>query len=233
MPNKKKIAVLTGAGISAESGLATFRDSGGLWEGFSIDEVASISGWQANPKAVLDFYNLRRAQAALAEPNEAHKALASLEDHFEVSIITQNVDDLHERAGSTSVVHLHGELRKACSEHDKSLNYNIGNSPIHLGDLADDGSQLRPAIVWFGEMVPMIEIATEIISDAEIFLVVGTSLVVYPAAGLLEYAFNASFKALIDPLTPEHINYKGWKVVKKTASEGLPEIKRTLLEKVQ
>ncbi len=174
----KKIVVISGAGISAESGLSTFRDSGGLWEGYNIEEVASPQGWQKNPEKVLEFYNLRRKQAAEAQPNTAHKALADLENNFEVIIVTQNVDDLHERAGSNNVLHLHGELRKARSTKDESRILDIGADPIELGDLAEDGAQLRPHVVWFGEMVPMIEVAAKEVIEADILIVVGTSLVV-------------------------------------------------------
>ena len=183
----KKVVVLSGAGISAESGLATFRDSGGLWEGHDVMEVASTEGWMRNPGKVLDFYNKRRKQAVDAQPNTAHYALARLEEGYDVTIITQNVDNLHERAGSSHVIHLHGELTKARSTADEKLIYDIGDREIHLGDTCEKGAQLRPHIVWFGEMVPMMEVAAEESSEADIYLVIGTSLVVYPAAGLLDY----------------------------------------------
>ena len=186
MPNNK-LVVLTGSGISAESGLKTFRDSGGLWEGYDINEVASIDGWNRDPQKVLDFYNHRREQAAKAEPNEAHKALVRLEEKFDVIVVTQNVDNLHERAGSSRVLHLHGELTKVRSEANETLIQDIGSNPISIGDLAEDGAQLRPDIVWFGEMVPMMEPAMKLVSQADFLIVVGTSLAVYPAASLIHF----------------------------------------------
>ena len=228
MPNKH-VVVLTGAGISAESGLKTFRDSGGLWEGFDVHEVASIEGWEKDRQKVLDFYNLRRSQASKAQPNKGHLALSELEDHFKVTIITQNVDDLHEKAGSSNVIHLHGELTKACSEFDTELEIEIGNKPIQLGDKAPDGYQLRPAIVWFGEMVPKIEVAAQIISTADILLVIGTSLSVYPAAGLIHYCKEDCAKYLIDPGTPALYESDGWHIIQKTATLGVPEITKELM----
>lgn len=221
---KSKIVVITGAGISAESGLATFRDSEGLWEGYYINEVASFQGWENDPGKVLEFYNMRREQAAKAQPNEAHKALAELEDHFEVSIITQNVDDLHERAGSTKVLHLHGELRKAQSTINEHLVIDIGADPIKLGDLADDGSQLRPHVVWFGEMVPMIEPAALEVAKAEILLVIGTSLVVYPAAGLVHYAETEIPKFIVDPSDPQLFDHTEWIHYKENAGTGVKKL---------
>src|SRR5918993_3696248 len=182
----KKLVVLTGAGISAESGLKTFRDSDGLWEGFDINEVATATAWRKNKALVLEFYNMRRKNVAEAKPNAAHFALAELERHFDVQIVTQNIDDLHERAGSTNVLHLHGEIFKMRSERDEQLIYEI-RGDINLGDKAEDGSQLRPNIVWFEEAVPMIEEAIPVAYGADLFVVVGTSLVVYPAAGLINY----------------------------------------------
>lgn len=182
--DRKKIAVLTGAGISAESGLKTFRDSDGLWNGFAIHEVATPEAWAENPQVVLDFYNMRRKEALQAQPNAAHLALATLERCHDVHIITQNVDDLHERAGSQSIVHLHGELLKMRSSIDPDLLYEYVED-IHLGDLAADGAQLRPHIVWFGEDVPLLWRAIEIVRASDILVVIGTSLQVYPAAGLL------------------------------------------------
>jgi NAD-dependent deacetylase len=184
----KKVVVLSGAGISAESGIKTFRDADGLWEGYDVMEVATPQGWKKNPALVLDFYNQRRKQAHTVEPNSAHYALAELEKQYDVTIVTQNVDNLHERAGSTKVMHLHGELFKSRSTVDESLIYDITHSELKLGDKCEKGSQLRPHIVWFGEMVPMMEEATKIARKADIFIVVGTSLVVYPAAGLVDYA---------------------------------------------
>ncbi|HET8865968.1 MAG TPA: NAD-dependent deacylase [Gracilimonas sp.] len=227
MPDTK-IVVISGAGISAESGLATFRDSGGLWEGYNIEDVASPQGWQENPRKVLEFYNLRRKKAAEVQPNEAHKALADLEDDFEVVIVTQNVDDLHERAGSTDVIHLHGELRKARSVKDEALVTDIGSDPIHLGDLAEDGSQLRPHVVWFGEMVPMIEFGAKEVSEADILIVVGTSLVVYPAAGLIEYTKPNIPKYIIDPAEPQLFNLDGWVHYKEKAGSGVKKLIKKL-----
>lgn len=183
----KKIVVLTGAGISAESGIKTFRDSDGLWENHRIEDVATPEGWQANPELVLHFYNQRRAQLLTVEPNDGHRALAELERDFDVEVITQNVDDLHERAGSTRVLHLHGELRKVRSSRYENLVYSW-DKDLQLGDVCAKGHQLRPHIVWFGEAVPMLEKAAELAEQADIFLIVGTSLQVYPAAGLMRYA---------------------------------------------
>lgn len=227
---EQKVVVITGAGISAESGLATFRDAGGLWEGYDINEVASVEGWKKNPENVLSFYNLRREQAANAEPNGAHKALAELEEHFNIVIITQNVDDLHERAGSSNVLHLHGEIKKARSTKDPSIIVDIGSKPIKLGDLAPDGAQLRPHIVWFGEMVPMIEPAVEEVAKADILLVVGTSLLVYPAAGLIDYAKPGIKKFIVDPSDPQLYNAKGWNHYKENATTGVKKLADKLIK---
>jgi NAD-dependent deacetylase len=199
----KKLVVLTGAGISAESGISTFRDSGGLWEGHDVMEVASPEGWRNNMSLVLDFYNQRRKQALEAKPNEAHFELAKLENHFDVTIITQNVDNLHEKAGSSKIIHLHGELFKSQSSKDPNLVYDINGSEIKLGDLCEKGSQLRPYIVWFGEAVPLMEKAIEAAAEADIFAIVGTSLLVYPAAGLIQYAPHGIPKYLVDIHLPE------------------------------
>lgn len=199
---KKKIAVITGAGVSAESGLSTFRDSGGLWEKYDVEEVASIDGWHRNRKLVLDFYNKRRTELQNVRPNAAHRAIAALEDRFDVRVITQNVDNLHERAGSTRVLHLHGELTKVRPENSDGTGnevIDIGYSEIHPGDLAPDGTQLRPHIVFFGESVPNINRAIDIVSEADIVLIVGTSLQVYPAAGLYRYAGPGVPVYIIDP----------------------------------
>ena len=195
----KKIVVFTGAGISVESGLKTFRGDDGLWEGYSIEEVATPQGWRANPKQVLDFYNVRRKQCISAEPNEAHSALAALERQFDVHIITQNIDDLHERAGSSKVLHLHGEIRKAQSSLNPSLVYSMGEDTIEIGDVCELGSQLRPHVVWFGETVPNLEKAIQLTKQADIFIVIGTSLQVYPAANLLHEVSDACATYLIDP----------------------------------
>lgn len=195
----RKLVVLTGAGISAESGLETFRDSNGLWEGHDVMEVASPQGWSANPALVLDFYNQRRKQALTAKPNDAHRILAELENNYEVQIITQNVDNLHEKAGSSNVLHLHGQLFESRSTSHEDLIYKMDDWPLHLGDLCEKGSQLRPNIVWFGEAVPMMDTAIHITQQADFFLVVGTSLQVYPAASLVDFAPALSKKYLIDP----------------------------------
>ncbi len=226
----KNLVVLTGAGMSADSGLSTFRDSGGLWEGFNIEEVATVDGWRRDPEKVLDFYNKRRSQSATAEPNEGHRAIADLENFFDVHVITQNVDDLHERAGSSNVLHLHGMLNEARSSKDPEAVVNIGSDKIKLGDKAEDGSQLRPNVVWFGEAVPNIEPASVIVSGADILVVVGTSLVVYPAAGLIDFAGDDIPKFIVDPTRPDLMHMGGWKHIAKTAAEGVPELKHYLIE---
>ena len=219
--------VLTGAGISAESGLRTFRDSDGLWEGYDIYEVASPRGWKKDPKLVLYFYNMRRKDVANAQPNTAHFGLAALEKHFEVSIITQNIDDLHERAGSTNVLHLHGEIFKMRSVKDESKVYSIKDE-IHLGDVAPDGGQLRPHIVWFEEPVPLIETAADITSMADIFVVIGTSLVVYPAAGLLNYAPPDIPKFILDKNIPYTQSISHLTGIEASASEGIKILQQRL-----
>lgn len=204
---RKKITVLTGAGVSAESGISTFRDSDGLWENHNVEDVASIEGWYRNPSLVLDFYNARRAQLPDVRPNAAHAAIAGLEKDYDVTVVTQNVDNLHERAGSTRIIHLHGELTKVrpencCNERDgfsEDTVFDIGADAIHIGDLAPNGAQLRPHIVWFGEAVPKIEAAIEAVEAADILLIVGTSLQVYPAAGLYRYARRDTPIYIIDP----------------------------------
>lgn len=228
--HNKKIVVISGAGISAESGLSTFRDSGGIWEEHDLNEVASIDGWRKDPEKVLEFYNQRRKQAAEAQPNPAHKALAKLDKHFqEVVVITQNVDDLHERGGSQNVLHLHGELCKARSEKDESLVTYIGSNPIKIGDLAKDGAQLRPHIVWFGELVGTIESAAIEVESADILIVVGTSLLVYPAAGLINYAKPGIPKYIIDPTDPGLINIHEWIHYRENAGKGIPELVEKLI----
>ena len=217
---KKKLVVLTGAGISAESGLKTFRDSDGLWEGYNIEDVATPRAWRRDPQLVLDFYNQRRKNVAEAKPNAAHFELAELEEYFDVYIITQNIDDLHERAGSTKVMHLHGEIFKMRSERSGRLIKEI-RTDIMLGDCAEDGCQYRPHIVWFEEPVPMIEEAIPVVYSADIFAVVGTSLVVYPAAGLVSYARPDIPKFIIDkriPYTSSVYNITG---IEKPATEGV------------
>ena len=195
----KKLVFLTGAGMSAESGISTFRDSDGLWEQYRVEDVATPEGYAKDPALVLDFYNQRRRQLAVAEPNEGHRQLVRLEQDFDVHIITQNVDNLHERAGSSQVLHLHGELTKARSGRNPSLIREIGYNDIHLGDLADDGTQLRPHIVWFGEAVPNIEPAAALCEQADYFVVIGTSMNVYPAAGLIHYVPRTAPCFLVDP----------------------------------
>ena len=195
----KKVIVLTGAGISAESGISTFRDSDGLWEHYNVEDVATHEGYLRNPGLVLNFYNERRHQAYVAVPNEGHKQLVRLEEKYEVHIITQNIDILHEKAGSKNVLHLHGQLDKARSDRDPNLIIDWGDHDINLGDTSPDGAQLRPHIVWFGEAVPNIEPATELCEQADYFIVVGTSMNVYPAAGLINYVPNSTPCYLVDP----------------------------------
>jgi NAD-dependent deacetylase len=227
MATKPRLVVLSGAGISAESGLKTFRDSNGLWEEYDIYEVASPQGWQKNPGLVLDFYNMRRKDAKTAQPNAAHTGLAQLQDKYDVRIITQNIDDLHERAGSTNVLHLHGEIFKMRSVLDENRVYPI-EEDIRLGDLAADGGQLRPHIVWFGEAVPMIEVALAAVLEADIFVVVGTSLNVYPAAGLLDYVEEHVPKYVIDKSIPAVNNIRGLHLIEKPATEGVAELIKLL-----
>ena len=203
MENMKKMVVLTGAGISAESGLKTFRDSDGLWEGYNIEDVATPGAWQRNPQLVQTFYNERRKSVLEAKPNAAHYALAKLEEKYKVIVITQNIDDLHERAGSTNVVHLHGIITRSQSDKNPNLTYPIDGWEIKMGELCELGSQLRAHVVWFGEAVPMIETAAEICEDADIFILVGSSLAVYPAAGLVNYVPRNVPKYIIDPKIPE------------------------------
>lgn len=226
----KKLVVLTGAGMSAQSGIKTFRDSGGLWENYPVHEVASIEGWHKNPRLMLTFYNERRSQLKEAEPNEGHKVLSRLEQFFDVSIITQNVDDLHERAGSKKVLHLHGELTKARSVDNPHLITAIGYEPIHWGDKATDGAQLRPHIVWFGEAVPEMETAITWTRKADIFLVIGTSLAVYPAAGLIDFTKDDVPLYLVDP-NPAPVRHKKVHVVEQKAVEGLLQLERILPER--
>ncbi len=221
-----KITVLTGAGVSAESGIKTFRDSDGLWEGHDVMEVASPEGFQKNPVAVLEFYNQRRRQLLTVFPNEAHKALAALEKNHEVSIITQNVDDLHERAGSTNVIHLHGELLKVRSTFDESLVLDW-KKDLNLGDFCEHNHQLRPHIVWFGEMVPMIEVAAKVVEEADAIIVVGTSMQVYPAAGLIQYAKEDAHIYFVDP-KPSISETKKVSVFSEKASTGVPKVVKIL-----
>ncbi len=219
----KRIVVLTGAGISAESGIATFRDSGGLWEGYDVMEVATPEAWEANPTLVLHFYNMRRNDALKAVPNKAHKLLVELENQFDVRIITQNVDNLHERAGSKNVLHLHGELFKSRSTKDASLIYSIKGSELKPGDTCELGSQLRPHIVWFGEEVPEMISAVEIVQKADILIIIGTSMVVYPAAGLINYIRPKTPIYVIDPGNPD-MNTENVTFINKNATTGMQEL---------
>lgn len=224
---KKHLVVLTGAGISAESGIKTFRDSDGLWMGHDINDVATPGGFAKNPALVLDFYNQRRREVRKANPNLAHKGLADLEDIFEVTIITQNIDDLHERGGSKNVLHLHGEIFKMRSCTNSTKIFNILND-ISVGDFAEDGSQLRPHIVWFEEDVPMIETAVDVVRNADIFVVIGTSLQVYPAAGLIDLVKDEVPKYIIDKKIPPVHHLKNITILEGTASEGVERLKKLL-----
>jgi NAD-dependent deacetylase len=229
----KKLVVLSGAGVSAESGIMTFRDANGLWENHSIEDVATPEGWQRNPELVLRFYNERRAMAFSVEPNAAHIALAELEQYFDVTIITQNVDNLHERAGSSKVIHLHGELSKVRSSKDETLVFDIAEKAIALGDLCPLGSQLRPHIVWFGEDVPLIETAAAIAANADIFVVIGTSMQVYPAAGLIRYVPLNAPKYVIDPNTPDlEGSFRNLSIIKDVATAGMEQLKKMLLNEI-
>ena len=226
----KKIVILNGAGMSVESGLGTFRGGGGLWDEYPVELVATPEGYAANPGLVLEFYNKRRRELLTVEPNEGHRLVAALEERFDVTVVTQNVDDLHERAGSTNVIHLHGELMKACSSHaPQNLNYVVDlpspDSDLHLGDRAADGSQLRPFIVWFGEAVPRMSDAVESLRGVDAFIIIGTSLNVYPAAGLLDYVPAGVPVYLIDP-NDVHVTRRDVTVIKQGASQGM----RTLLD---
>lgn len=221
---KRKLVVLTGAGISAESGLKTFRGSDGLWEGYNIIDVATPEAWIRNPELVQRFYNERRAQILTAQPNNAHLALVKLEEYFDVTIITQNIDDLHERAGSTQIIHLHGIITYAQSNLNASLIYPVIGDEIKMGELCELGSQLRPHVVWFGEAVPMIEPAAFFCKEADLFMVIGTSLAVYPAAGLIDYVRTEVKKYIVDPVIPTVNGYQNIIKIEKSAKNGLEEI---------
>ena len=235
---KTKIVVLTGAGVSAESGVSTFRDSNGLWENYKVEDVASIEGWYRDPALVLEFYNARRAQLAQVKPNAAHIAIASLEQDYDVTVVTQNVDNLHERAGSTKIIHLHGELTKVrpencCNDRDgysEETVFDIGTDDINIGDLAPNGAQLRPHIVWFGEAVPKIEKAIDAVEAADMLLIVGTSLQVYPAAGLYRYAKSSTPIYIIDP---KDVPVRDGRVthIKDVATNGMEVFKNILKSK--
>ena len=225
---KKRLVVLTGAGMSAESGLRTFREMGGLWEEYDVYEVASPGGWAKDRALVLRFYNERRKQLLETTPNRGHLGLVDLEKNFDVQIITQNIDDLHERAGSKSIFHLHGELRKSQSTADPGLVYDIEGWELNEGDLCEKGSQLRPHVVWFGEAVPAIEEAAEIVSTAHVFIIIGTSMNVYPAAGLINNVPEAAPIYIIDPNEVSVPGYSKIKVIRKKAGEGIEELIREL-----
>ena len=222
----KNFVVFTGAGISAESGLGTFRDSGGLWDNYKIEDVATPKAFQKNPGLVLEFYNIRRRQLLSATPNDAHYALNKLQENFNLQIITQNIDDLHERSGSNNVLHLHGKLRQSKSTLDNKL-YEIDGSELVLGDLCPNGGQLRPNVVWFGESVPMMDKAIEIVKTADIFIIVGTSLNVYPAASLIHYTSNSCKKYIVDPNAAEE---NGISAIRQKASVGIPKLVDQILK---
>ena len=225
----KNLVVLTGAGISAESGLKTFRDSDGLWMGYNVYEVATPEGYKKNPGLVLDFYNMRRKEVAAALPNAAHKGIADLQQYFNVTVVTQNIDDLHERAGSKNVLHLHGEIFKMRGERNTNTFYEIRND-INLGDTAPDGTQFRPHVVWFNEQVPMIENAALTMTDADIFVLAGTSLQVYPAAGLIDFLPGDVPKYIIDTNPPYIRPHHNFHVIEKSATEGVVELMKMLID---
>lgn len=231
---RKKLVILTGAGMSQESGISTFRDSNGLWENHKVEDVASPEGWEANPELVLEFYNQRRRQLPQVEPNDGHKELVKLEEKFDVSIITQNVDDLHERAGSKNILHIHGQLTEAKSSGNKNTIKNIGYEDIKIGDLCEEGHQMRPNIVWFGEMVTKLKDAQSLSMHADIFVIIGTSLIVYPAAGLVGLTKMDTPIFVVDPNDlplvgrPENTT-----IIKKKAGEGVKELVEKLMTEVE
>ncbi|MEX8547191.1 MAG: NAD-dependent deacetylase [Mucilaginibacter sp.] len=229
----QKLVVLTGAGISAESGLKTFRDSDGLWEGYNIEDVATPEAWRKNPELVQQFYNERRKNVLDAQPNAAHFALAALEKDFDVTVITQNIDDLHERAGSTNVVHLHGVITRSQSSKNPNLTYPIQGWEIKMGEVCELGSQLRAHVVWFGEAVPMIEKAAMICTEADFFMLVGTSLAVYPAAGLLDYVPDETPKYIVDPKIPSISSVKNLIKVEEKATVGVAKVAEMLKGKLK
>ena len=226
--SKKQVVVFTGAGISAESGINTFRDAGGLWENYKIEDVATPEAWKKNQELVNEFYNARRKQVIAASPNKAHYFIADLESKFNVNVVTQNVDDFHERAGSKNVLHLHGEIMKVRSEIDPDLIYPVTNWELKIGDLCEKGSQLRPHIVWFGELVPLMDQANYLAAQADFFIVIGTSLNVYPAAGILNFVSQEVPKWLIDPndFQLDYIKYLNH--IKSTAVDGLNQLNEQL-----
>ena len=229
----KKIVVLSGAGMSAESGISTFRDANGLWRNYRMEEVASPYAWRDDMDLVLEFYNIRRKQLFEVEPNNGHQALVRLEQYFDVEIITQNVDDLHERAGSSKVLHLHGELKKARSTVDESLVYTLNHWELKKGDLCEKGSQLRPHIVWFGEAVPAINQAAEIVVEADILMIIGTSLAVYPAAGLIDFAKTNTPIYYIDPNAKEYSFKNNVNCIAKKVGNGLPALANNLIKSLE
>ncbi|MBD3636166.1 MAG: NAD-dependent deacylase [Crocinitomicaceae bacterium] len=228
--NKSRLVVLSGAGISAESGLGTFRDKGGLWDQYDINEVATPEAWERNPELVLDFYNKRRELVIKAEPNPAHLALAELEKHYDVNIVTQNIDDLHERAGSKNILHLHGEILKAQCSYDPTEVIDINGAHLKLGDLSSNGYQLRPHVVWFGEPVPLMFDAEKIVSEADIFVVVGTSLNVYPAANLLYTCKKFCKKYIVDLNELSNVKFNNLTQFQGKATERVPELVDELIK---
>ena len=226
---KKRIVVLTGAGVSADSGIKTFRDADGLWEGHEVTQVATPEGFQRNPELVLRFYNERRKQLTEVEPNAGHLALVELEQKYDVQIITQNVDDLHERAGSSNILHLHGELVKGRSSIDPNLIVEL-EEDIEMGDLAPDGSQLRPHVVWFGEAVPMMEVAASMCLQADICVIIGTSMVVYPAAGLVDFVPMSSPIYVVDPKVPDIYTQHTIEFIAERGAQGVPKLVERLLK---
>jgi len=227
---KKKLVILTGAGISQESGIPTFRDAGGLWEGYDVMDVASPEGWARDPEMVLDFYNQRRKQALAVKPNRGHEIIAELENHFEVTVITQNIDDLHERAGSSNIIHLHGSIFESRSHSDPNRIYSVEGEDLNWGDIDEFGNQLRPNVVWFGEMVPLIEVAEQEAEKADIFVVAGTSLAVYPAAGIIEYVAPVVPKYIVDPNIPDIRQSPNLHFITEKASIGLEMVKVALVD---
>lgn len=228
MEQKIKLVVLSGAGISAESGLKTFRDEDGLWEGYNVYDVATPQAWAKDPVMVQEFYNMRRKHVLQAEPNAAHRALVQLEEKYDVSIVTQNIDDLHERAGSSKVIHLHGLITQSRSEKDPDLIYDIEGWEIKMGELCEKGSQLRPHVVWFGEPVPMIEKAAALCAQAQVFIVTGTSLQVYPAAGLIDFVPRQAKKFIVDPKAV-YAGTRDFRMIQEKAVKGIPALVKELL----
>jgi NAD-dependent deacetylase len=228
--SKKRLIVFTGAGMSAESGIPTFRGSDGLWENYRIEDVATPEAWQRDPALVMKFYNERRKGVLAAQPNAGHLQIAQWQDAFDVTVVTQNIDDLHERAGSLDVVHVHGEIMKSRSSVNAKLVYPIEGWELRMGDLCEQGSQLRPHIVWFGEDVPMLDYAAAVVEEADIFIVVGTSLQVYPAAALIHHAYSATQKFIVDPHAHDLVQAAPWVAIARGAGEGLSQLNAMLLQ---